>query len=193
MGASKKIIITVLSCKKNASLRKCILNTWAKNISVEVFFIVGDNYTRIEDNILYIDCPDDYLNHSHKQIDALRFLYDKDFTHIFCCDDDTYVVIDRLLNCGYEDHDYMGATVYTSNRVAYAYGGSGFFLSKKAVEKGLKVNPIVKTSLAPGSRVVTDYLAKADLQKYLDSKRQVLLTWRILQRRLALKITVCGA
>lgn len=41
-------------------------------------------------------------------------------------------------------------------------------LAKKAVEKGLKVNSVVKTSLAPGSRVVTDYLEKAGLQKYLD-------------------------
>ena len=41
-------------------------------------------------------------------------------------------------------------------------------LAKKAVEKGLKVPPYVKTSLAPGSRVVTDYFDKADLDKYLD-------------------------
>ncbi|HZR21307.1 MAG TPA: aconitate hydratase, partial [Verrucomicrobiae bacterium] len=41
-------------------------------------------------------------------------------------------------------------------------------LAKKAVERGLQVNPLVKTSLAPGSRVVTDYLEKAGLQPYLD-------------------------
>lgn len=41
-------------------------------------------------------------------------------------------------------------------------------IAKKAVERGLKINPNVKTSLAPGSRVVTDYLHKAGLQKYLD-------------------------
>jgi aconitate hydratase len=41
-------------------------------------------------------------------------------------------------------------------------------LAKKAVERGLRVNPLVKTSLAPGSRVVSDYLDKAGLQKYLD-------------------------
>jgi aconitate hydratase len=41
-------------------------------------------------------------------------------------------------------------------------------LAKKAVERGLHVNPLVKTSLAPGSRVVSDYLEKAGLQKYLD-------------------------
>jgi aconitate hydratase len=41
-------------------------------------------------------------------------------------------------------------------------------LAKKAVERGLKVNPLVKTSLAPGSRVVTDYLDRTGLQLYLD-------------------------
>jgi aconitate hydratase len=41
-------------------------------------------------------------------------------------------------------------------------------LARKAVERGLHVNPLVKTSLAPGSRVVTDYLNKTGLQPYLD-------------------------
>jgi len=41
-------------------------------------------------------------------------------------------------------------------------------LAKKAVEKGLKVHPRIKTSLAPGSRVVSEYLKKTGLQPYLD-------------------------
>ncbi|MFY9487875.1 MAG: aconitate hydratase [Solirubrobacterales bacterium] len=41
-------------------------------------------------------------------------------------------------------------------------------LAKKAIEKGLDVNPAVKTSLAPGSRVVSDYLEQTGLQPYLD-------------------------
>jgi aconitate hydratase len=45
--------------------------------------------------------------------------------------------------------------------------GAGL-LAKKAVEKGLHQKPWVKTSLAPGSKVVTDYLEKAGLQDYLD-------------------------
>ncbi len=45
--------------------------------------------------------------------------------------------------------------------------GAGL-LAKKAVEKGLTVHPMVKTSLAPGSRIVTDYLQKTGLQPYLD-------------------------
>ncbi|OHB29489.1 MAG: aconitate hydratase 1 [Phenylobacterium sp. RIFCSPHIGHO2_01_FULL_69_31] len=42
-------------------------------------------------------------------------------------------------------------------------------VAKKAVEKGLKVKPWVKTSLAPGSQVVTDYLKAAKLDKSLDA------------------------
>jgi aconitate hydratase len=41
-------------------------------------------------------------------------------------------------------------------------------VARKAVERGLSVDPLVKTSLAPGSRVVTDYLNKTGLQPYLD-------------------------
>ena len=41
-------------------------------------------------------------------------------------------------------------------------------LAKKAVEKGLSVSPLVKASLGPGSRVVSDYLEKTGLQSYLD-------------------------
>jgi aconitate hydratase len=45
--------------------------------------------------------------------------------------------------------------------------GAGL-LARKAVELGLSRRPWVKSSLAPGSRVVTDYYARADLQRYLD-------------------------
>jgi aconitate hydratase len=45
--------------------------------------------------------------------------------------------------------------------------GAGL-LAKKAVEKGLKAKPWVKTSLAPGSQVVSDYYAASGLQQYLD-------------------------
>jgi aconitate hydratase len=45
--------------------------------------------------------------------------------------------------------------------------GAGL-LAKKAVERGLEVKPWVKTSLAPGSKVVTDYLKKAGLMPYLE-------------------------
>src|SRR5690606_7128743 len=48
--------------------------------------------------------------------------------------------------------------------------GAGL-VAKKAVEKGLSVKPYVKTSLAPGSRVVSDYLENAGLLLYLEQLR----------------------
>ena len=48
--------------------------------------------------------------------------------------------------------------------------GAGI-VAKKAVERGLTVGPLVKASLAPGSRVVTDYLERSGLQTYLDKLR----------------------
>ncbi len=42
-------------------------------------------------------------------------------------------------------------------------------LAKKAVERGMTIRPAVKTSLAPGSRVVTEYFRKTGLQEYLDA------------------------
>lgn len=58
-------------------------------------------------------------------------------------------------------------TSCTNTSNPYVMLGAGL-LAKKAVQKGLRVNPKVKTSLAPGSRVVSEYLKKAGLQEYLD-------------------------
>jgi aconitate hydratase len=56
----------------------------------------------------------------------------------------------------------------TSNPYVMVAAG---LLAKKAVERGLSTPPWVKTSLAPGSRVVTDYYNKAGLTQYLDTLR----------------------
>ncbi|TFJ94752.1 aconitate hydratase AcnA [Lentibacillus salicampi] len=58
-------------------------------------------------------------------------------------------------------------TSCTNTSNPYVMLGAGL-LAKKAVEKGLKVPEYVKTSLAPGSKVVTRYLADSGLQQYLD-------------------------
>ena len=58
-------------------------------------------------------------------------------------------------------------TSCTNTSNPYVMIGAGL-LAKRAVEHGLSVQPWVKTSLAPGSQVVSDYLAKAGLDKPLD-------------------------
>ncbi len=59
-------------------------------------------------------------------------------------------------------------TSCTNTSNPYAMMGAGL-LAKKAVEKGISANPAVKTSLAPGSRVVEDYLIDANLMPYLEA------------------------
>jgi len=80
----------------------------------------------------------------------------------FGVDPDTYldhgsVVIAAITSC-----------TNTSNPSVMIAAG---ILAKKAVEKGLTVPPWVKTSLAPGSRVVTDYYTKSGLLPYLEKLR----------------------
>jgi aconitate hydratase len=80
----------------------------------------------------------------------------------FNVDPDTYldhgsVVIAAITSC-----------TNTSNPSVMIAAG---ILAKKAVEKGLTVPPWVKTSLAPGSRVVTDYYQKSGLLPYLEKLR----------------------
>ncbi len=58
-------------------------------------------------------------------------------------------------------------TSCTNTSNPYVMMGAGL-LAKNAVMKGLSVKPFVKTSLAPGSQVVTDYLTKAGLLSYLE-------------------------
>ena len=94
------------------------------------------------------------------------------------------MVENRPFTTAHADPGYSGAPAYnqllghgsvviaaitsctnTSNPAVMIAAG---LLAKKAVEKGLSTGSLVKKSLAPGSRVVTQYLEKAGLQKYLD-------------------------
>lgn len=91
------------------------------------------------------------------------------------------VAVGNADTAGEADYDYEGQTyrlkngavviaaitscTNTSNPSVMMAAG---LVAKKAVEKGLKRKPWVKSSLAPGSKVVTDYYKAADLTRYLD-------------------------
>jgi aconitate hydratase len=78
------------------------------------------------------------------------------------------VVVDKYLHHGSIVIAAITSCTNTSNPSVMLAAG---LLAKKAVEKGLKTPPWVKTSLAPGSRVVTDYYEKAGLTQYMDALR----------------------
>ena len=68
---------------------------------------------------------------------------------------------------GHGDVVIAAITSCTNTSNPYVMLGAGL-LARSAVKRGLKVKPWVKTSLAPGSQVVTDYLARAKVDKALD-------------------------
>ncbi len=81
----------------------------------------------------------------------------------------------EAVTCGTNEFDLVDGTVLiaaitsctnTSNPAVMVGAG---LVARNALEKGLKVKPWVKTSLAPGSKVVTDYLRKSELLDDLDA------------------------
>ena len=83
---------------------------------------------------------------------------------------------ERTVQLQYKEKDYtlshgsvliaaITSCTNTSNPFVMITAG---LLAKNAVNRGLKVKPYIKTSLAPGSKVVTNYLDEAGLSKYLD-------------------------
>lgn len=94
-------------------------------------------------------------------------------THVASCVSDS---IERFKSAPVEHSDYhikdgtvviAAITSCTNTSNPSVMMGAGL-LAKKAVEKGLGVKPWVKTSLAPGSQIVTEYLNAAQLTPYLD-------------------------
>ena len=81
------------------------------------------------------------------------------------------LLLQKLKNADFEikDGDILIAAITSCTNTSNpnVLIGAGL-LAKNAINKGLTVKPWVKTSLAPGSQVVTDYLDKAGLSKYLD-------------------------
>jgi aconitate hydratase len=79
--------------------------------------------------------------------------------------EDEFVTGDQLLGHGDVLIAAITSCTNTSNPSVMVAAG---LLAKKAVERGLRVRSTVKNSLAPGSRVVTEYLEKTGLQPYLN-------------------------
>jgi hypothetical protein len=131
-----KIAIAIMSCVKNAERREAVRRTWVKDIpfGIDYFFFVG--HVGVSDAIS-LPCGDAYEDCAFKQIEMIKFV--KDYDYVFFCDDDTYVVIDRLMLCGFEAHDYMGCPCMLYEECVAAHGGAGFWMSKKAMVAALDV------------------------------------------------------
>lgn len=128
-----KLLIGICSCHGHEDQRTAIRETWfPKNLNnVQARFFVGGGKISEPDTI-QLDAPDDY---SHLPLKVRRFfqkaLVDFDFDWLFKCDDDTFLVPERLQSL-MGTHDLVGSMSLAE--CPAASGGAGYLMSRKMVE-----------------------------------------------------------
>ena len=149
-----RILIAIQACHRLNHLKLAQRETWMKQrqapagmqIDVRMFvgqFVALHSQARSESPVpqpdeVWLDVPDwkGYL--SQKAVGIIQWAFDHDYDFIWKADDDTYCRIDRLLNSGFENFDYVGhrGGVYKwrGRRVLYGQGGAGFWLSRRAMQ-----------------------------------------------------------
>lgn len=139
---TNKLVVLITSCDKNSEERESIRDTWVKDLDCPYYFVIGrsDKPSEIEGDILYVECGDNYEDCPIKQYLSIEYIRENfDFDNLFCCDDDTYVIVKRILDSGFEKHDYYGGgPIFEHGDPHYVQGGAGVFLSKHAVDEILK-------------------------------------------------------
>lgn len=139
------VLIAIASCERDTKngFNNAIRKTWLNGVTVDHVFCIGHHgIIPIFGDELLLDCKDDYLSLPDKTHALLKWAISKDYDHIFKCDTDTYVRVNKILASRYAKHDYIGyfnGLVGTPNVVydkcyAWASGGSGYWLSKKAAQ-----------------------------------------------------------
>jgi len=107
---------------------------------MQVLSAHGDTYEKrkvapceyaLKEDEIFLNTPDDYKHNSYKTKYSHRWGVDNGFDFIFQCTSDTYINIDRLMNSGFELHDYSGG--FPQGGI-YVQGGSGHWMSKRACQ-----------------------------------------------------------
>jgi len=148
-GKSEQHIKIVKEYTKKQTL--LLDSSYAPNFDEDISIDLGDIETSVagpkrpQDKILLNDIPQ-----SFKELDTKPIISNKPSDQIQTGD----IVIAAITSC-----------TNTSNPNVMIAAG---LVAKKAIENGIFVKPWVKTSLAPGSKVVSDYLIKSGLSKFLD-------------------------
>jgi hypothetical protein len=148
-----KCLIAISTCYdfekngNNDALRETWLPDVAKCPGLEYKFFFGFGQgaataTLPKDSVLLPDVPDDYGHLTYKTQASLRWAHQRDYQFVFRAFPDTYVRVDRLMACGFEELDYLGdfrgdpsTNEVTHQRAQnYASGGPGYWLSRRAIE-----------------------------------------------------------
>jgi hypothetical protein len=102
------------------------------NVFYRIFYGRGADRAPRADEV-FLDAPDDYLGLPEKCRQLFRWALEQGFDYVFKCDDDTGIVVARLLKSGFEQFDYSGFPNVVGG-LTYASGGGGYWLSRRAME-----------------------------------------------------------
>jgi len=91
-------------------------------------------YIPKDDEVILKNVPDDFAHLTYKSREACRWALENGFEHTFHIVIDVYVAIDRMMNSGFSNYDYLGNPCPTRPEAYGPYaGGCGYWLSRKAL------------------------------------------------------------
>lgn len=140
-----KTLIAIPSCHALRHYQSVLRETWVKDIPAGVdckFFLGSTPEAHIihlpsnpyHTDEVYLDVPDDIDSLTKKVVAMIRWSLREGYEYLWKFDLDTLVRPSLLLNSGLEMHDWVGGQNSCGDNVIFASGGSGYGLSKKAME-----------------------------------------------------------
>jgi hypothetical protein len=156
------VIIAIPSCTPLHEYEQCERDTWIKDIPEGVdyrFFLGGP---KCKEDEVSLGVEDDIKSLTKKIVAMYRWVLEKGYDHVFKCDLDTLVRPKLLMDCKFEQHDYMGG-----KNDFFASGGAGYWLSRKAMK--CVVDKPIETEAAEDVHVARAVL-KSGMHLHADSR-----------------------
>ena len=151
-----RILVAILACHHRQILPNVQRRTWLRDLvmeGVDYKFFLGrqgnvkpfdprrpagekpvDVTRKPEADEIFLPVPDEYNSLPLKTQAMLQWAYDHGYDYVFKCDDDTTVIVQRLLACDFYKHEFSGFCRTSPEDVVYAQGGAGYWISRKAIE-----------------------------------------------------------
>lgn len=131
-----RIFIGIESCSIHRFTHQQIRETWLKDCPIPYKFFLAKSVPDLRpDELVLPDTADGQFKLLQKFSREIDYVLSNGYDFLFRCHVDTYVLIPRLLRSGFEQHDYVGFGQGGWPACApLCYGGSGFWLSRPAME-----------------------------------------------------------
>ncbi len=131
-----KILIAIVACHARKHHRESQRQTWLKDLTqADYRFFLGRGPEQVLDDEVLLDVPDDYQNLVLKSRFIFEWAHEREYDYVFKCDDDTFVIPDRLLSSDFRKHDYTGEARVLDGLGRFICSGGGYWLSEKSLKE----------------------------------------------------------